>query len=155
MNCDYKIVDGFLVCRNPGCTNKFTYRGIVYRSQCRSGDRQKRNNPGMIRKFLNFSKAATQHAFYGMPKASLAVIQERWKVCIDCELFESTNTTTDEDTGVCTAVSCGCNLTNSARRKLENKLAWADQQCPLGKWGAVPGVNIVIRLVNLVYPIKP
>jgi hypothetical protein len=31
-----------------------------------------------------------------------------------------------------TCLMCGCNL--SKKKVFLNKLAWADQECPLGKW---------------------
>ena len=33
---------------------------------------------------------------------------------------------------------CGCNI--NTKKKFMNKLAWADQECPIGKWKKI-GVN--------------
>jgi hypothetical protein len=30
---------------------------------------------------------------------------------------------------------CGCNI--NTKKIFMNKLAWADQECPIGKWGKI------------------
>jgi hypothetical protein len=81
--------------------------------------------PGIISKILNFGKAATKHAVAGSPKCTEKEIAERYNICKSCEFF-SDNTCT----------KCGCNLVRE--QVYMNKLAWADQSCPIGKWKAIP-----------------
>ena len=50
----------------------------------------------------------------------------RLAICKRCPLF---------DGSICRHADCGCRI--SQQRKFLNKLAWADQSCPLGKWTAV------------------
>ena len=61
--------------------------------------------------------------YTGMPQASPAEIDRRWAICQACELF---------DGSICAHKSCGCNVSNE--QKFLNKLAWAEQKCPAGKW---------------------
>lgn len=80
--------------------------------------------PSLMDKVLNFTKAATKHALAGSPKCTDAQIHQRYEICKGCEFFQN---------NICT--KCGCNL---VREKIYmNKLAWADQSCPIGKWGPV------------------
>ena len=94
-----------------------------------------KKTPGPIRRAANFAKAGAKHICSGSPKASLAVIQERFAICAGCDSFQPTG----EGTGLCTEITCGCNLANDKRPV--NKLGWADQECPLAikKWGRVDG----------------
>lgn len=80
--------------------------------------------PSLMQKVLNFTKAAAKHTINGSPKCTSEQIQERYNICSSCEFFKN---------NICT--KCGCNL---VREKIYmNKLAWADQSCPVGKWGPV------------------
>ncbi len=63
----------------------------------------------------------------GNPKCTEEEIAQRFEVCTTCDLFQA-----HEDSGVCTHPSCGCNL--NRKQVYLNKLAWADQACPIGKW---------------------
>jgi len=89
--------------------------------------------PNIVRKAVNFVKASAQHVVKGRPRASLKVIQERFAICTKCEYFLSRN----KQAGECLHPRCGCEL--SSRDVKRNKLAWADQKCPIGKWTAVDG----------------
>jgi hypothetical protein len=89
-----------------------------------------KQSPPLLKRLQNFSKAAITHAMNKSPTCSQEQINERFKICEGCELFQKTS-----GGGVCTHESCGCNL-NRARVYL-NKLGWADQECPIGKWGKV------------------
>lgn len=80
--------------------------------------------PSMLKKSLNFIKAAGAHALNGSPKCTQQEINERYSVCRACDYFKDNSCT-----------KCGCNL---VREKIYmNKLAWADQSCPIGKWQAI------------------
>lgn len=51
-------------------------------------------------------------------------IDNRLEVCRDCDFYQNN-----------TCLKCGCSL--SRDRVFMNKLYWADQSCPIGKWGPV------------------
>ncbi len=50
--------------------------------------------------------------------------EQRLYICDDCPLRINNKCS-----------KCGCNCNNN--KKFLNKLAWADQECPIGKWGKV------------------
>lgn len=61
--------------------------------------------------------------YAGFPKSSQQLIDNRFAVCSSCELFDKKN-------GQC--LECGCNINN--KKMFLNKLAWADQKCPIDRW---------------------
>lgn len=61
-----------------------------------------------------------------MPKSSQDTINYRYSICLSCESYDKINSQ---------CLECGCNLSN--KKQFLNKLAWADQQCPIGKWARV------------------
>lgn len=63
------------------------------------------------------------HIRSGLPKSTQQQINDRFKICTNCESYS-------QQYNQC--LECGCNINN--RRIFLNKLAWADQECPLGKW---------------------
>ena len=75
-----------------------------------------------LQKARNFATATAQHIAAGMPTASDEVILERWSICQGCEFLKN---------DACS--KCGCPVARD--RKFVSKLAWADQSCPVGKWG--------------------
>lgn len=79
-------------------------------------DEDKKQPPGWVEKAANYAKAKLQHIANGSPSVSLTVLQERLDVCSLCPLRN------DEFCG-----ACGC--------PVEKKAGWADQECPVGKWG--------------------
>ena len=70
-----------------------------------------------------FCKSLLFHIAAGQPKATLSQIRQRLDICMSCDRM---NKVTNE------CMECGCNL--SAKSQFLNKLAWADQECPLKKW---------------------
>ena len=54
-----------------------------------------------------------------------AQIDERLKICHGCEFYKNN-----------TCLKCGCVL--SREKTYMNKLLWADQKCPVEKWGPIP-----------------
>lgn len=58
-----------------------------------------------------------------MPKSSTQQINYRFNICSSCDKF-------NKEKSQC--LICGCNINN--KRMFLNKLAWADQKCPLNKW---------------------
>lgn len=70
-----------------------------------------------------FLKSFFWHLSRGLPKSSQNLINDRYKICISCDKFDAKDS-------ICTI--CGCNINN--KKMFLNKLAWADQSCPLNKW---------------------
>lgn len=77
-------------------------------------------------KIVRFFKSLMFHVYSGLPKSSNAEILERWEICNSCEYM-------DKDNSQCKI--CGCNL--SKKKIFMNKLAWADQECPIEKWSSI------------------
>ena len=77
----------------------------------------------IFKKIKNFAVSFFRHTKNGMPKASQFTIDSRYLICLDCSSYDAENKECSE---------CGCNL--SRKKEFMNKLAWEDQQCPLGKW---------------------
>lgn len=63
------------------------------------------------------------HIWNGFPKTTKSEILYRYSICVACEKFNSKKS----ECGV-----CGCAI--NEKSKFLNKLAWADQECPVGKW---------------------
>lgn len=72
--------------------------------------------PNLLNKAINFTKASLGHIKNGCKKRSEEEINEIFKICRSCELYNI------EDK--CNI--CGCNL------KL--KISWVEQHCPINKW---------------------
>jgi hypothetical protein len=70
-----------------------------------------------------FIKSLLFHIYLGLPKTTQDEINYRYNICSDCEEY-------NELGSMCNV--CGCGIGNKS--KFLNKLAWADQECPLGKW---------------------
>tara|TARA_B100000519_G_scaffold195450_1_gene200517 strand:- start:410 stop:670 length:261 start_codon:yes stop_codon:yes gene_type:complete len=80
--------------------------------------------PKHLQRVRNFTMALVKHAKNGAPKASQEVIDERLAICELCPHFQGQH---------CNKCGCAC----KGNRVFLNKLAWADQECPIGKWKAV------------------
>jgi hypothetical protein len=81
-------------------------------------------NVPLLTKVANFAAAAVQHVAAGAPRCTDEQIAARHDICLGCEHYQG---------GACT--QCGCPV--SREKNLISKLAWADQSCPVGKWGTV------------------
>jgi len=77
-------------------------------------------------KLTTFIKSLIFHIYSGFPKCSKKQIQERYNICISCDKYNIELSQCDV---------CGCNINN--KKIFMNKLAWADQQCPLNKWNKI------------------
>jgi hypothetical protein len=86
--------------------------------------------PPMHKRMINFAKAAANHAAHGHPQCSQQEIEYRFNMCQSCEFFKQ-----KDEAGICTHIKCGCNI--NKKQIYLNKLAWADQECPIGKWGKI------------------
>lgn len=84
-----------------------------------------RSAPGFLEKVKNFAAAAAGHVAAGMPMASDAEIIRRHDICLACEHLVD---------NACS--QCGCPVARV--RGYVSKLSWADQECPVGKWGKAP-----------------
>lgn len=91
--------------------------------------------PPLLKRLSNFVFSATKHIVRGSPKCTEEQIEERLRLCHECPLFKRHSTA--DTGGICTHESCGCNIKDY--QTYLNKLAWADQKCPIDKWGRVDG----------------
>lgn len=82
--------------------------------------------PSLLTKIGNFIPALTHHVMTGMKKCTQEEIGRRLNICKDCPLFVA---------NTCSHDSCGCNIKDT--QTFFNKLYWADQKCPLDKWGVI------------------
>ncbi len=74
-------------------------------------------------KIKTFLKSLYFHIALGLPKTSYSQIQDRHNICLSCDKYNSIK----KECGI-----CGCLVNN--KKIFFNKLAWADQECPIGKW---------------------
>ena len=77
----------------------------------------------MISKIKTFLKSLWFHVWSGFPKSTQSEINFRYSICLLCDSFDKQHSECSE---------CGCNINN--KKIFMNKLAWADQECPIGKW---------------------
>lgn len=76
-----------------------------------------------MNRLVTFLKSLFWHIYSGSPKSSQETIDYRYNICVNCEFYDSENSQ---------CLHCGCNL--SRKKIFLNKLAWADQKCPINKW---------------------
>ena len=76
-----------------------------------------------ILKIKIFLKSLFFHIYRGFPKSTIDEIKHRYSICLKCDKFDSEHSE---------CMVCGCNI--NQKRIFLNKLAWADQECPIGKW---------------------
>lgn len=75
-----------------------------------------------VQKIKNFAKASVEHLANGAKLANEKTILTRYNTCQNCEFFVNN-----------TCNKCGCPLFSD--KKYISKLSWAEQSCPVGKWG--------------------
>ena len=80
--------------------------------------------PSLIQKAKNFATSAAKHVKAGMPRASQEQIDARFQICQGCEHFDGK-----------ACKKCGCPI--KREQAFVSKLAWANEKCPVGKWGPV------------------
>lgn len=83
--------------------------------------RETNNDIGFITKLKNFATSTMNHIGNGLPLCSDEQIINRHNICMSCEYFKDN-----------TCTQCGCPLFRT--KKFVSKLAWADEECPVGKW---------------------
>ena len=86
--------------------------------------RRNQDDVSFAKKLQNFAKSTINHIKNGMPMCSEEEIIARHNICLECEYFKDD-----------TCSKCGCPLLR--HRQFVSKLAWADQECPIGKWGKI------------------
>ena len=79
-----------------------------------------------MKKLKNFIRSFWFHIWAGFPKCTNQEILNRYNICIECDKFY-------KEKQQC--LVCGCNL--STKKIFMNKLAWSDQECPIGKWNKI------------------
>jgi hypothetical protein len=89
-------------------------------------DLSRTDTPSFLEKVKNFAVSSAKHVVNGMPMCSDEEIIRRHDICRGCEFFKDN-----------TCGKCGCPL--SRAKGYVSKLSWADQECPVGKWGRVDG----------------
>jgi len=111
------------ICKNCGFTSdKITAEHYPVTCAC-GATYDKPNGPTIFKKVANFARAAASHIAAGRPETPPAALARRQEICEVCE---------HNSGGRC--LKCGCGVTGEG---LLNKLAWADQACPVGKWDRV------------------
>lgn len=76
-----------------------------------------------LQRLKTFCKSLFFHIYAGFPKSTKEEIYQRFNICLGCEMYSKQHEQ---------CLMCGCNINN--KKIFMNKLAWADQECPLGKW---------------------
>lgn len=77
----------------------------------------------LLTKIKNFIRSLIWHAYSGFPKSDQQLINKRFAICNDCEMFSATSNQ---------CLVCGCHI--NQKKIFMNKLAWKDQKCPMNKW---------------------
>jgi len=86
--------------------------------------REPKPGPSLLTKAVNFATSAAAHIAAGAPRASDAEVERRFSICQGCEHY---------DGNACT--KCGCPVVRE--QAYISKLSWANEKCPVGKWGPV------------------
>jgi hypothetical protein len=73
-----------------------------------------------------FLESLLFHIYSGFPKSTKEEILSRYITCLACERLDKIKSE---------CMECGCNISN--KKIFLNKLAWADQKCPIGKWNSL------------------
>ena len=84
------------------------------------------SKPGvsLLTKARSFVTAAASHVAAGMPQATDDEVARRFAICQGCEHFDGR-----------ACKKCGCPVVRE--KKFLSKLSWANESCPVGKWGPV------------------
>jgi uncharacterized paraquat-inducible protein A len=80
----------------------------------------------LLLRIQTFLKSLFFHVWNGFPKTTQSEIFDRYSICIECENFNPKKSQCD---------ICGCAI--SKKSIFLNKLAWADQECPINKWSKI------------------
>lgn len=78
--------------------------------------------PSLVEKAVNFATSAARHVAAGAPQASQEEVSRRFAICQSCEFYDGK-----------ACGKCGCPVVRE--KKFLSKLSWANESCPVGKWG--------------------
>jgi hypothetical protein len=123
MNRTIRPINGIYTCQQ--CQQPVSNQSKPHLGECRcslSLARSVRAKPGAIQKAANFATSAAKHVAAGMPQCSDAERERRFAICQGCEFY---------DGSACS--KCGCPVVRESR--FVSKLSWANEKCPVGKWG--------------------
>jgi hypothetical protein len=127
MNCAFEQTDkldarGRVVHRCANCRrevgSKYSDPSMV-RANCTAGPEK----PGIVRRAINFTRAAIEHVRGGRQLVSDEIRAARFAECQACPLFVE---------GICSHPDCGCPM--KQQRSFIDALGWASKKCPLDKW---------------------
>jgi hypothetical protein len=147
MDCDFDNPQ--LTCPICGFDLRAALRGVRphagVKRNCtgRAGQAQRRAAaaqqpaPRLFKRLANFTLAAIRHLGAGSPTCDQATIDARLAICRECEWYRPD--AENPELGTCAHADCGCAL--GREEKFLNKLAWADEACPLGRWSPTPARN--------------
>lgn len=123
MLCEFIPNNKGFICKNCGMFIK-TLDGLPPVFPCKKNTVRLKNETDVsfAQKIKNFAKAVASHASTGMKLASDETILKRYNICESCDFF---------DNGSCS--QCGCPIYK--HKKFVSKLSWAEQSCPVSKWG--------------------
>ena len=96
----------------------------AYPRHLKPGFTPPRELPPLAQRVANFAASAAKHVAAGMPRCTDEQIAERFAICQGCEFLLNQ---------ACS--KCGCPVVREAR--FVSKLSWANESCPVGKWGPV------------------
>lgn len=125
--CEFITQDNItFTCKNCGTVIRgLEPHGIppvfVCSSPIKALDKNEPITPSTMQKIKNFAGALAGHVKTGMKMCTEEQIDKRFSICQQCEFFVNN-----------TCNKCGCPLVRE--KKFISKLAWADQECPVGKW---------------------
>lgn len=87
-----------------------------YRQVIENGGTAPSRPPSIVKQAVSFTGAAIKHVMSGLPQASPAQQASRLAICEGCDRKADDK-----------CLECGCLLVV--------KTSWAEQRCPLDKWG--------------------
>jgi len=80
--------------------------------------------PSLLQKTVNFATSAAKHIAAGAPRCTQEQIDARFAICQGCQFFDGR-----------ACAKCGCPVVRE--KQFVSKLSWANEKCPVGKWGPV------------------
>lgn len=120
--CEYQQIDYYIYeCKNCGTRIKMSNAGDPPMFPCKKTLIKKNEDLTFGSKILNFAKSVAEHTANGFPTCTPEQIEQRHSICSRCEFLKDN-----------TCLKCGCPI--SRTKQFISKLAWSDQECPIGKW---------------------
>ena len=114
----------------PKTDRELTLEGRVHSARSPGAELRAPPPPSVFKKLTHFAPALIGHVLGGMPTCSGEQIDARLTICRACPGDHYLRDSDNPNLGVCT--NCGCSA--GREEKFLNKLAWADQECPIGAW---------------------